>query len=334
MMKSAQLMMLLTLFALITLLLGCAGSSRTDHDEQAAAAMREHDAFVNRGQQYLDEQLLDSALVVFNRALEKQDRSFPAHMGIGEVHERRGEHTKAIGSFHTAREIKPDDFRANYHLAFNQHLISDLHAAATNYLSALAINPHDFEANLNLATTYIQLDRPRLALPYAEKAVSLNSQSQPAHANLGTIYISLGRSQDAIESYEKALLLGELALPIRQNLANAYIESEDYPKARDQLGLILESDPSVWAYERLGYVHFKMNDYRRGSTAYEQAIKADPENIPALNGYGITLMAEYIRSGRENPEMKEKALTAWQRSIRLNRDQPRILSLISRYQNL
>ena len=322
------------ILALVWLALPGCQTTPSPTDDAAEQAKKEHDVFVTRGENYLEENLLESALVVFNKALEKQERSYPAHMGIGEVHERRGDHEQAIGHFGTARDIRPDDFRANYKLALNQQLINRLHEAATNYLSALAVDPEDFEANLNLAVTYIQLGRPRLGLPYAEKAVELNSQSQPAHANLGTIYLGLGRNADAVASYEDALSLGELERPIQLNLSEAYVDARQYKKAARLLATLVKDQPDAWGYERLGYVHFKLGEYLKSESFYGESLKLDDTYLPALNGMGIAKMARYIDQGRRDAKLKEDAIRHWQKSIKQRPDQSRILDLIGRFQNL
>ncbi len=292
------------------------------------------EAFANRAEMYQRAGLLDSALVAFELALEQNPRMVGARVGIGDIHHVRGNYQAAATQYETARQLEPRNFKANYKLGLMYHLMQRLSDAVPVYLTALTIRPTDFKANLNLATAYLQMDQPQLGLPYAEAAVRLNPQSQSARVNLGAIYAAMGQYVLAIDEYRAAMELGEVELRIALNLVDAFVRVGRFEQAVNVLQTVVRTDSSAMAYERLGYIHFKMGRFDASRETYEKALEIDPDNPAVLNGLGVNLMTRYLQGKRENPKLRDKAVDYWRRSIRIEPDQQRIVDLIARYRNL
>jgi tetratricopeptide (TPR) repeat protein len=289
---------------------------------------------LTRGQQFKSEGLYLSALAAFNMALERNPRLTDAHLGIGDIYQVQGDYAAAAQSFRSATRLEPRSFKANYKLGLMEHLLNRVREAIDSYLVALSINPKSFEANLNLATAYLQISQPQLGLPYAEAAVKLNPQSQAAHVNLGSIYAAMGEYHLAIDVYRTAAELGDLEPKIALNLVDAFIRTGKYQRALNTLGVLARNKPDVMICERLGYVNFKMGKFSESLAAYEQALGIDPDDPASLNGVGVCLMTQYLSGRREDTALRDRAISSWQRSVRLQPDQQRIIDLIARYRNL
>jgi tetratricopeptide (TPR) repeat protein len=203
--------------------------------------------------------------------------------------------------------------------------------AVSAYLRALRINPDDFQANLNLSTAYYQLSENAQALPYAERAVTLDPKDGPARLNLGTVYSALGRDREAVLEYQQAAELMALTPSLLINLAEALGRLGRYEEMVNTLGELIKTEPTPLAHERLGFAHFRMKKYPEARAQFEAALRIDPDYFPALNGLGVCELNTWLWSDRKDEAARERALGALRRSLQINRKQPRIEELLSRF---
>jgi tetratricopeptide (TPR) repeat protein len=278
---------------------------------------------------------LNKALTLFAKALEQDPNSIPAHIGVGEIYQAKGDLNKAADQYDAARKLAPNNFDANYKLGLMYQLLNRISEAVQVYLSALTIQPDDFNANLNIATAYLQMGQPVLAVPYAEKATKLQPDSQPAWVNLGSIYSAVNRPEDAVGAYRAAADRGDLSPPIATNLINALVHINKFSRAENVLRTMLVTHPTEPRYhERMGYVQFKLGQYDAATQAYNKALKLAPADVASLNGLGVVLMAQYLQTGRTDFTLRDQALASWRRSVQLQKDQSKIIDLLSRYGTL
>jgi len=332
MLTPSRCLMFICLLA-VTLTAGCRVVSKSElRDEFTSQRVAELNAEARAAREAGD---LDKAMQLFRQALELDQANADAALGVGDIHETTGDYEQAAQAYETARDADPTNYTANYKLGLMYHLLNRLREAVRTYLAALTINPSSIEANLNLATAYLQLNQPQLALPYARHAVELDPDNQSARVNLGAIYAALGRHENALQQYRAASEISdEFSSHIALNLAGAELKVGSPAKAARLLNTLAEQDPTSKHYERLGYALFKQGAFKKSLTAYEKSLQLNPANTAALNGRGVILMTQYIQTGRNNTEIRNNAIESWQKSVRLNRDQPKILDLISRYARL
>ncbi|QNN22789.1 tetratricopeptide repeat protein [Planctomycetales bacterium ZRK34] len=303
--------------------------------KSSSAKTREATELAEQASAVMEMGNLELAMELFQEALAKDHENVDAHIGIGDLHQMTGNYVEAAREYKAARDLKPNSYDANFKLGLAYHLLNRLRDAIRTYLTALTINPSSMEANLNLATAYLQIGEPRLALPYAQRAVELDPDHQPARVNLGAIYAALGQHDKALAQYRTVEAnAGELDEHVAVNLATAELKSGSPQKAVELLTKLIKTNPTATYYERLGYAQYKLENLDASQEAYEQALKLDDENTAALNGLGVNLMTRYIQSDRTDLKLRNRAVTAWQKSVRLNLDQPKILDLISRYSRL
>jgi len=245
------------------------------------------------------------ALGLFRDVLEENPTIVPAYLGIGDIY--------------------LDLFDAQFGHGRALQMLGQLLRAVQAYHRALTIVPDHAEANLNIATTYMRMDEMNSALVFAEKAVDLAPESGAARVNLGAIYEDLGRNDAAIEQYLTALeLLEEQATPpVMLNLINVLARESRYQEAANTAENLTRIDPTPNAYERLGWALFKRREYDASLDAYRSAIEIDPNHWPSLN--------TWLQSGRTDTDARREARDAFRRSLRINRDQRKLITLMSNY---
>ncbi len=286
---------------------------------------------VSRGQMLERQGLYQQALAEFEKAIANNPRLTTAYMGAGDIYRRQGDYVKAEQRYGQAARLEPFNFDAQYLHGLTLQLLDRLSEAVVAYLKALQIQPEDLNANLNLATAYLQLGEPRQALPYAEKAVRIDGRNAPARTNLGAIYSALGRHEDAVVEYQQAAELTPLTGPLLLNLADSLGKSGRYEEMVNTLQQLIRTEPTANAYERLGSGLFRLRRYDESLSAFRKALEIDPNHYPALNGVGVCLLNEWHWSDQKNEAARQEALRALRRSLQVERNQPKILELVTRY---
>jgi tetratricopeptide (TPR) repeat protein len=289
------------------------------------------DAFVKNAEQAIRDGDLDKALQEFERAIAVNPNYTQAHLGMADIYRMQGRYDRAEQKYAKVCEQQPRNFDAQYFHGLMLHLLDRLPEAIQAYIRALAINPSDFKANLNIATAYYQLDENTQALPYAKRAVELKPDDGPARFNLGAIYAAMNRHGDAVREYTQAAEFMSLTPPLLLNLADSLAKLDRYEEMANALTQALKAEPTAIAYERLGYARFKLGQFGESRQCFNSAVKLDPDYYPALNGLGVCYLNDWIKGGRQDAKMKENGLNALRRSLQINRDQPQILEILTRY---
>ncbi|MBK9189028.1 MAG: tetratricopeptide repeat protein [Phycisphaerales bacterium] len=289
-------------------------------------------AEVDRAQMFQSQGDYQRALAEFEKAIESNPTLTVAYMGAGDIYRQQGDYANAESKYSTAAQLEPANFSAQYLHGLTLHLLDRIGDAVRAYLRALTIRPEDFNANLNLATAYLQLNEPAQGLTYGERAVRIDPKSAAARANLGAIYAALNRHDDAIVEFQQAAELTPLTGPLLLNLADSLAKAGRYEEAANTLAQLIRGEPTSAAFERLGSVTFRLRRYDEALANFRRALDLDPNYYAALNGVGVCLLNQWVWSDQKDTGAKQEAIRALRKSLQIERDQPRILELIARYQ--
>lgn len=286
---------------------------------------------VSKARSLLSQGEYDAALAEFNRAIESNPRLTVAFMGAADIYRQRGDYNAAQQNYSQAATIEPRNFNANYMNGLMLHLLNKLSEAVRAYLQALSVKPDDFNANLNLATAYLQLNEPQEALSYGQRAIQLNAKDAASRSNLGAIYAALNRHEEAVTEYQQAAELTQLTAPLLLNLAESLGKVQRYGEMSNTLQLVIKSQPTAIAYERLGFALFRSRQYPDALQSFRKCLEIDPNHFPGLNGVGVCLLNQWKFSNETDDAARLEALRALRRSIQIEPNQPKILELLGRY---
>ncbi|VAX42035.1 hypothetical protein MNBD_PLANCTO03-1763 [hydrothermal vent metagenome] len=330
-MTTRYLLMLLSL-ALLTALSGCKGLGQRSGSTRAVPhnGSRAIEA-ADLGARLKDQGLLDQALLEFERAIEINPTMTTAYMGAGDIYREQGDFANAETHYAEAVRTAPNEFDPNYWHGYALQMLSRVTEAVRAYLRALAIRPDDFHANLNLATAYLQLGENAQAVIYAERAVRINADDGPARVNLGAAYANANRHGEAITQYEAAAELMPLTSQLLLNLAESQGKVGRHAEMAGTIREVLRQDPSALACERLGSALFRQGNYDEAFESFRRATELDPEHYPAWNGIGVCLLNRYLWSQKEDLNALDQARNALRKSLQIERNQPRIAELLTRY---
>jgi len=271
------------------------------------------------------------ALAVFHEILAENPTITIAYLGIGDIYVNQKEYRKAEPAYRRAARLEPESFRAQYGHGLALQMLHRFVDAVRAFRRAIAIDPDSDQANLGIATTFLQLNDPAQALSYAEHAVQLDPASGAAHANLGAVYESVGRNTEAIDEYLEAIELMGNHPRLMMNLISIQAEERRYQEAVNTAETLVKIEPSVQAFERMGWCYFKLREYGRSIASYRRAVKIEPDHWPALNGIGVNALNVWLLSDKTDTKAKIEARDAFRRSLQTKPDQPKLVALFLRY---
>ncbi len=175
---------------------------------------------VKLGMAYLQQKQRDSALRAFSRALEIDNKSAEAHMGLGVIHQRNGELELAEKSFKKAERSRADFSEANIAYTYGRFLME-----SERYKEAIK-----------------KFEKAGSDITYARRADAIYS--------MGVCADRLGDKQRAISSFEHALNLNTRHAPAALELAHQRFEQREYDQAKTYLDIYArnarQSARSLW----------------------------------------------------------------------------------------
>lgn len=274
----------------------------------------------------------DTALAMFQDILAENPTITTAYLGIGDIYIIKKDYEKAEPAYGRAARLEPQNFDAQYGHGLALQMLNRFIEAVRAYHRALTIDPDSVKANLNIAVTYLQMNEARSAVTFAERAVALDPGNGSARINLGAAYEKVGENARAIEQYLAAMELVEHTPPLMMNLINALAAEKRYQEAANTAENLVKIDQSANAYERLGWCYFRLSEFDKSLAAYQQAVSIDPAHWQSHNGIGVNMLNKWLLSKKQDRDAMKAARDAFRRSLRINPDQQKLITLMSTYQ--
>jgi len=274
----------------------------------------------------------NEAMRLFKEVLQDNPVATDAFVGIGDIYLAKKEWKQAEPVFARAAKLEPRNFDAQYGHGVSLQMMRRFVEAIRAYHRALTIDPEDARANLNIATTYLQIGRPTSAVVFAERAVEFCGEEAPTHITLAATYQLLGRMDEALAEYIAASeMMNEPSPQLMRNIIYLLTQEKRYREVVNTTEQLVRVDPSSGSYEQLGWAQFRLGDYTASSGAYKTAVDFDEENWRALNGIGVNALNTWLLAQRKDIDGYEDARAAFRRSLSLNPDQPKVITLVLRY---
>ncbi|HUO09498.1 MAG TPA: tetratricopeptide repeat protein [Phycisphaerae bacterium] len=276
----------------------------------------------------------DAAMASLSKAIEKNPQMSLAYEARGSLYKEKGDYAKAASDYKQAAKLEPFNFNAHYELGLMYQYLQRFAEAVIAYQKAVEIRPLDPEANMNLAMTYTEMGEPLRGLPYAQRAVQGSEQTPSAatsYANLGILYAQLGKNEAAIDALKHSIELNSRQPEVYLNLGQEYIKAEKYEQAKNVLETARDLAPSAAISERLGLAYYKLRNLPKSHEAFDDSIHQNPQYYPALNGLGVVAMTTSQMSAPPDLDSAREALAYWDRSLKINPQQPAIQMLVKKY---
>lgn len=184
------------------------------------------------------------AMTEFEKILKLKSYWGPAHLGLAELLEKRGQAAEAKKHVEAAlqnRMLTPAYLTALATFCFQHGWYA---SAATNFLDAARLNPSDAALHLNTGVTFGLLNNNAEAERQYAEAVRLDPNLAEARVRLGTELGRQGDTSAALDQFAAATRLNPDMLPARLNYGIALWNLGRQQEAAEQFNEVLKRYPT------------------------------------------------------------------------------------------
>lgn len=272
-------------------------------------------ALNKRGVYFLNNNLLDKALIDFTNAIKIDLYYAEATNNLGSVLLAQGNSNAALERFNRAIEIEPEYTIAYFNRGFLKYNNGNPQNAIEDFDMAIKLNEKFYDA-------YIQRGRVNAYLKKYDNAISDFSyvlEKEPGNllALTNRAYV-LFYTKDLVNAeidFLKAVELHPETAFCWQNLAWFYMQLPKYDKAIATYKKSIEIDENlVVSYINLGTIYLELNDFKNAEMALQKSLLLSPNNSESMFFLGDL----YRKKGD-----KEKSCEYYNKSLILGNEQAR-----------
>jgi len=250
-----------------------AGKSAPPHESLrllGAALADDPETLTNRGNSFLAEGKIQSAIDCFRRVADLRPSSAQACFHLGTAEERLGNLEAAGNYYRRALALQPDSPELHCHLARILLQTGNLQAAAELYQRALALDPKRYEIYNDLGVVLTNLGNFGAALEAFRRSLRLNPRSAKTIASLGHLFESKGDLISAADAYRDAIKLDPQLVPAYADLGFVLFGLSEVAEAAETFERLRALQPgSAEATANLGLIHLLQGDLAAGWPEYE-----------------------------------------------------------------
>jgi serine/threonine protein kinase/tetratricopeptide (TPR) repeat protein len=266
-------------------------------------------------QRYEVAQNVDTAIALFNRALEQDPKYALAEAGLGEAYWRSYEQTKDTQWAEEARKSAAAAIGLNDRLAQVYVTLGMIHTgtgryeeAVQNLQKALTLDPINSDAYRELAKTYQQMGKLKEAESTYMNAIAVRPGYWGTHNELGGFYYRLGRYAEAEKEFRSVVELTPDNARGYSNLGVIAYSQKRYEEAAKMFEKSAAIKPTDFAYSNLGTIYYTLAQYGEAARYYESAIQMNGRDSVRWHN----LAAAYQLSGEP-----QKARAAFDQTAKL-----------------
>lgn len=177
----------------------------------------------------------------------------------------------------------------------------DLPRAEHEWLKALSTGSNNVFALDNLALLRQRQRRFDESLDYSGRALRIRPTYVAAHLNLAETLVQMGRLAEAEWQFRMATTLSPLSARAHNNYGKFLFDAGRLDQARTQYERSVAADDTTEAYDHLGDIYFRWQDFPRAEHAYRHGIALNPFDSHAHIGLGQVLES----TGRTGDALRE-----------------------------
>ena len=256
------------------------------HGTQVASAYDFYLQGLGYLQNYDKKENIESAIKVFDTALELDSQYAGAYAGRGEAYWKMYETSESGKDLQWIETSRHD---CEHSLALNKQLPSAhvclgtvykgtgrYEDAVAQFESAVAIEPTNDDAYRGLADAYERLGKLADAEKTYRRAIELRPHYWAGYSWLGTFYYHQARYAEAASMFSQVVALAPDSIRGYYDLGVAYYSQGRYAEAIGMLQHSISIRPTAAAYTNLGNTYFYLRRYDEAAGAQEEAVKLSP----------------------------------------------------------
>jgi serine/threonine-protein kinase len=259
------------------------GRERQALESHGTQVARAYDFYL-QGRGYLQNydrvENVDSAILVFQRALALDPNYASAFAGLGDAYWKKYASSKDPAWIEKSRQACEQANHLDSQLSAAHACLGSLFLGTGNYQqaavefeSAVENEPTSDAAHHGLADAYERLGKFQEAEETYRRAIALRPHYWATYNWLGAFFYRHARFREAVEMFSQVVALAPDSFRGYSNLGAAYVEQARYTEAISVLERSIAIRPSAHGYTNLGNSYFYLRRYEEADRAYEQAVK-------------------------------------------------------------
>ena len=231
------------------------------------------------------QELFNSSLVEFNKAIELDKKNAKAYNAAGVISLKLDKDKDAIDYFNKAIAIDKNYSMAIDNLGTIDFVAGNYTDAEKKFKQALNYNTQNTTAMYHLAQVAAQKQDWGTALIYLNNALYINPNTSSVYNLMGKAYLAQGNEAAAINAFKKSIAVRPEFVLSYFDLANIYQQRGDSEFAIEQLKTALSIEPNYSdARLKLADISFATGKYKQAIEVYSSLIGVDGYNDAALKG--------------------------------------------------
>jgi putative PEP-CTERM system TPR-repeat lipoprotein len=243
------------------------------------------------GSAYLAKGQFEDGMRELNKATEIDPKLIDAHIKKGVINLSKGKEREGEAELQAAINVNPEVLNSRM-ILYSYYMRQGNQVKAVSLLNkGLTGKPSDAPLYNALASTALSQRKPDDALKYLQKAKAADPSFFPVYFNIANYYAAKGEHDKSIAEYNAILakdptnLRALLAIAATQELKGRETEALNYYlKAKDT--------KNTTAFIALAGYYARKKDIGKAFSVVDEALKADPKNVSALEAKGKLLMSE------------------------------------------
>jgi tetratricopeptide (TPR) repeat protein len=238
---------------------------------------------------------LEIAETFYKQALSQEPDDSLAHVGLGNLHKQRGNHSRAVDAFTRATVLDPDLWQAHYNLGGALFFKArgrdfkgsdELMAQAIYHLvTALRLKPFEtFLGNIyrDLGELFLHTRQYNYARRFFNRLLQHPEHGTTAHYYLGLTQFSMGRYPSSIHHFREFLKEQPDSALCHSKIGLAYLEQGDWARARESCHRALVIDENtLLARFSLGCIDLDERLYDSAAECFESILAREVDYFPA-----------------------------------------------------
>jgi len=260
-----------------------------------------------------DKGQFEAAIAEWKELLATNPDDSRIHNNLATALTRTGRYTEAIPEFEKALELNPQ-----YHTIYNNLgrtllAVGRPDEAMVTFQKGLQYYPESPDLHDHMGLALASKGRFDEAMAEFNKALEINPNYADAHRNLGRALAMTGRLDQAVPHFERALEINPEFAEAQSELGRLMAVEGQYDQAIPHLKKALAIKPDlVEAHYYLGAsLYFSSGRTQEALAQWREALRVDPNFVPAMNDAAHALAASpnaSDRNGAEAVKLAERAV--------------------------
>ncbi|MFQ5924175.1 MAG: tetratricopeptide repeat protein, partial [Anaerolineales bacterium] len=280
---------------------------------------------------------LNSAIDLFEKAIERDSLYALAYSGLGEAYWRKFEESKdtrwvEFAVSYSQRAARLNDLLSPVHITLGMIYTGTeaYEKAIQEFERALAVDRLSAEAYRNLAKAYEGQGRLKEAESTYQRAIELKPDYWAGYNVLGVFYYRHGRYEEAIRQFRQVVVLTPDNYRGYSNLGGIYYLLGRFTEAREMFERSREINPSYQVLSNLGTLYYMEGRYADAARMYEQALEINDRDYQI---WGHLAVAYYWAPGERGKadNMYQRAAAMAEERRKVTPRDPELLSNLVGY---